>query len=293
MKRHITFPSTMKTSYCFLVLCLSALIAGLYLYPKAPQQLTLYDNNQQVYSSQCPALSPVKASYPQGEKTLNLPFTLLNWNIYKQQREQWQKQLQEWIKNSDIVTLQEVKDSPTFNQFNNTNGLFYLQNYAFKYKDDIYGVNTLSQYRSHFICGTRVFEPWIRVPKTGLASIYPINNSTKPLLVINFHGVNFTFTAKPLIQQIQPYLELIATHKGPVIFAGDFNTWSQSRLNDVDNLLRHAGLTEVAFANDRRTTRFTRPLDHLYFRGLKVINAESLATDASDHTPQLVTFAKY
>ena len=103
--------------------------------------------------------------------------------------------------------------------------------------------------------------------------------------------MTFTFTAQPLIKQIQPYLKLIKAHKGPVIFSGDFNTWSGSRLKSIEDSLLQSGFSEALFDNDQRMTVFGRPLDHLYFRGLKVIKAESLATEASDHSPQLVTFA--
>ena len=294
MKPHITFSykRLFLKPYLYLSLfLLAALLTALGFYPESAQYLTVTGNNQQVYLSSCPKLSPVEPPDQQGEKQLSVPFTLFNWNIYKQQKEQWQEELQQWTATADLLTLQEVKYSPEFSNFSKVNKLFSFQNYAFKYQSFVYGVNTLSKYHSSFVCGTRYTEPWIRVAKTALASIYPIANSSSSLLVINLHGVNFTFTAQPLIKQIQPFLKLINAHKGPVIFSGDFNTWSSSRLEAVEDSLQQAGFSEALFDNDQRITLFGKPLDHLYFRGLKVIKTESLATEASDHTPQLVTFA--
>jgi endonuclease/exonuclease/phosphatase (EEP) superfamily protein YafD len=293
MKRNITFPITrlrIKPKWWLCGIFLSALLTLLYVYPESPQSLTVFDQNQHLYLNSCPQLAPTIENERHKQKHLPLPFSLLNWNIYKQQKKQWRNKLQQWTDKADLLTLQEVKYSPQFRKFSTDNNLLYLQNYAFKYNAFSYGVNSLSKYHSSFVCGTRNAEPWIRVPKTGLASIYPIANHPDSLLVVNLHGINFTFTPQPLIEQLQPYLQLIKKHGGPVIFSGDINTWSKQRLKAVENVLLDAGLKEARFSNDQRMTIFGMPLDHIYFRGLKVIKAESIATRASDHSPQLLTF---
>ncbi|MFT6986862.1 MAG: endonuclease/exonuclease/phosphatase (EEP) superfamily protein YafD [Psychromonas sp.] len=294
MKPHITFPKIrlrVRPYLALFILLPVIFIVALRFFPEPAKNLTVFDNNQQLYLQRCPNLSPV--TYLAKEKTTGLPspFTLLNWNIYKQRKPQWQEKLQEWAKDADLLTLQEVKYSPELTYFSETNNFYYLQNYAFKYRDYIYGVNTLSKQPALAVCGTRDSEPWIRVPKTALASSYALANSTDLLLLINLHGINFTFTAEPLSKQLQPYLELIKTHSGPIIFSGDFNSWSGQRLAAIEAPLLKSGFNEVLFAKDQRMTIFNRPLDHIYFRGLKVIKAESIATTASDHTPQRVTFA--
>lgn len=293
MKRHITFPNTrlrIKPKWWLGGIFLSALLTLLYIYPQSPPSLTVFDQSQHLYLNSCPKFAPTIENGRQKQKRLPLPFVLLNWNIYKQQKKQWREKLQQWTDKADLLTLQEVKYSPQFRKFSKDNNLLYLQNYAFKYNAFSYGVNTLSKYNSRFVCGTRDAEPWIRVPKTGLASIYPIANHPDSLLVVNLHGVNFTFTPQPLIKQLQPYLQLIKSHSGPVIFSGDINTWSKQRLAAVDNALLDTGLKEVIFSDDHRMAIFGIPMDHVYFRGLRVVKAESIATRASDHSPQLLTF---
>jgi len=292
MKPHITFPKRrLRAIYCWLLPLLPLIfIAALLFFPEPAENLTVFDDNQQFYLQPCPTLSPVKNRAKEKSQGLPSPFTLLNWNIYKQQRPQWREKLQEWTAGADLLTLQEVKYSPELTHFSEVNGFSHLQNYAFKYQDIIYGVNTLSKQPASSVCGTRDNEPWIRVPKTALASSYTFANSSDPLLLINLHGINFTLSSDPLSRQLQPYLELIKTHSGPIIFSGDFNSWSAQRLAAVAPLFE-AGFSEVLFDTDQRVTIFGRPLDHIYFRGLKVQKAQSIATKSSDHSPQRVTFA--
>ncbi|WP_022942986.1 endonuclease/exonuclease/phosphatase family protein [Psychromonas hadalis] len=291
MKSQLTFPSIngiLKSIWVGFILLMITTSLAVAFYPKSPEHLTLLTQNQQTYQANCPTLSAIKNST---HATLTSPFTLLNWNIYKQQKKNWQNSLKAWAKNADFITLQEAKLSPELISFSKKNNLFYLQNYAFKHNNSIFGVNTLSKITPFLVCGSAYSEPWILVPKTGLASYYAIKNSEDSLLIINLHGVNFTFSERPLIKQLKPYLALIKTHQGPIIFSGDFNTWSEIRLIAVEQSLIKAGFSEALFDDDQRLHIFGLPLDHIYFRGLKVIKAESLTTDASDHSPQVVMFA--
>ncbi|MFT6348404.1 MAG: endonuclease/exonuclease/phosphatase (EEP) superfamily protein YafD [Psychromonas sp.] len=288
MKRNLTLLSTKMILAVYLP-TLIILIGVVATFPKSAQHLTVSDNNEQLYLQSCPELAAVKP--PSGlAKKLELPFTLLNWNIFKQQNKNWQKALQKWSKKSDLLTLQEIKYSPAFINFSEINSWLYFQNYAFQYQNVVYGVNTLSKVAPSYVCGTRFSEPWTMIPKTGLATIYPLNNLPDSLLLINIHGVNFTFTTGPLVDQIQPYLTLIKSHAGPVIFSGDFNTWSARRLEQVANILQQEGFQEALMEYDQRTTVFGKPLDHIYYRGLRVVDSASWATKTSDHNPQLVTF---
>ena len=78
-------------------------------------------------------------------------------------------------------------------------------------------------------------------------------------------------------------------HEGPVIFCGDLNTWSNRRQATLDALTGELGLTPIPFSPDHRTSRFGRPLDHLYVRGLTWRSAETVQVDTSDHNPLIVT----
>ncbi len=288
MKDNLTFIPAAAVIKLYLPVLL-VLLGIIVIFPRSPQYLTVFDNNEETYRQTCPALAAITSSAPP-QQSLPVPFTLLNWNIYKQKRQNWQEELQQLTRNADLLTLQEIKYSQEFRGFSRNNNLYYLQNNAFKYQGDLYGVNTLSKVSASYACGTRYSEPWAILPKTALATVYPIDKQEQSLLLINIHGVNFTFTAAPLKEQIQPYLSLIGSHSGPVIFSGDFNTWSSARLQEVEQTFQKAGFQEALFKRDQRTNIFGLPLDHIYYRGLQVIKSESWKTEASDHTPQRVTF---
>jgi endonuclease/exonuclease/phosphatase (EEP) superfamily protein YafD len=288
MKRNLTLLSPAMIVIVYLPIVI-ILIGVLTVFPRPAQYLSVFDNNEQIYLQTCPELAKVPSSSDSPAK-LPLPFTLLNWNTFKQQNSNWQAALQKWGQRSDLLTLQEVKYSPTFINFTQINSLFYFQNNAFEYQDLLYGVNTLSKVEASYVCGTRYSEPWLVIPKTGLATIYPLDKQNDSLLLINIHGVNFTFTATPLIEQMQPYLSLIKAHPGPVIFSGDFNTWSTPRLEQVVEILEQEGFQEASFTPDQRSRVFGKALDHIYYRGLQVVESETRATKTSDHNPLIVTF---
>lgn len=288
MKRNLTLLSAAMIVIVYLPAVI-ILIGVLTVFPRPAQYLTVFDHNERIYLQTCPELAKIPSSSDSPAK-LTLPFTLLNWNVFKQQNTNWQEALQKWGQKSDLLTLQEIKYSPELINFSQINSMFYFQNNAFKYQDVVYGVNTLSKVEASYVCGTRYSEPWLFIPKTGLATIYPLDKQSDSLLLINIHGVNFTFTATPLIEQIQPYLALIKGHAGPVIFSGDFNTWSTPRLEQVVQILQQEGFQEALFAQDHRSTIFGQALDHIYYRGLQVVESETWVTKTSDHNPLIVTF---
>lgn len=272
-----------------LILLLLTVAIVYYFYPKSPHEMTVIDQQQQSYFAVCPAL--INAHNKESKTTLNNTFTLLSWNIYKQQKTTWLTQLNKWAAQADFITLQEAKGEQALTNFNLAKHFTSLMNIAFTYQQENYGVNTLSHIKPQQVCGTRYKEPLSQIAKSGLASTYPIQDSLQTLLLINLHGVNFTLTATPLMEQLLPYLHLIMNHDGPIIMTGDFNTWSEARTKVVNQALTGMGLSEVVFKQDNRLHVFGRPLDHVFYRDLQVDKAQSIKTTASDHNPLLVTFS--
>ena len=87
------------------------------------------------------------------------------------------------------------------------------------------------------------------------------------------------------IDTIQALRALLDRHEGPVIVAGDLNTWSGSRQALVDTFMQEHGLGSVTFEPDLRTTAFGRALDHIYVRGLRASDARVIPVSCSDHNP--------
>jgi endonuclease/exonuclease/phosphatase (EEP) superfamily protein YafD len=53
----------------------------------------------------------------------------------------------------------------------------------------------------------------------------------------------------------------------------------------VRDVAKRLGLTEVRFANDRRSKFFGHELDHIYTRGLTVLASGTMLVGSSDHNP--------
>jgi endonuclease/exonuclease/phosphatase family metal-dependent hydrolase len=108
------------------------------------------------------------------------------------------------------------------------------------------------------------------------------------LLVINIHGINFTFGVDELEKQFLQARAVIDAHDGPVLFSGDFNTWRGQRTKVLDEMLAELGLTALEYDVDHRKRFLGEALDHIYVRGLYSEHATTLDSKASDHNPMAV-----
>jgi endonuclease/exonuclease/phosphatase (EEP) superfamily protein YafD len=146
-------------------------------------------------------------------------------------------------------------------------------------------------------------EFFITTPKVSLITEYPLPNGST-LLAVNVHLMNFESWEPFMLRAQLRDLELImAQHEGPIIMAGDFNTWSEVRLALVDDLARRLQLEEVTgFPHGRKTGDLDStllhwvfgihpelPLDRVYSRGFEAASVQVLPNDSSDHRPVLAT----
>lgn len=131
-----------------------------------------------------------------------------------------------------------------------------------------------------------VREPVAMTPKTILISEYAIARSPETLLVANVHAINFREQAA-FQSHIDQLVQKVRAHKGPMIVAGDFNTWDSSRQNYLLKSLGALGLSEVPLSR----TGFLI-LDHVFTRELDAHETEShFDVTTSDHYPITVEIA--
>jgi endonuclease/exonuclease/phosphatase (EEP) superfamily protein YafD len=168
------------------------------------------------------------------------------------------------------------------------------------------GVLTLSQVapmRSE-VMPTRWREFFFATPKVALATEYLMPNGAR-LLAVNVHCLNFErWGTLKLRSQLTALKALMAKHTGPILLAGDFNTWNWRRLQLVTALAQELQLIEVREfsgsikTGDRRSAVLnwllgidrTLPLDRVYYRGLVPLSATVLPFTSSDHRALQVTF---
>lgn len=143
---------------------------------------------------------------------------------------------------------------------------------------------------------SRFTEPILRTPKPMLACEYPLRAGGS-LLVLNIHSLNFRLGLGMYRDQLESLLACIGTHQGPVILAGDFNTWSRRRLEYLLARTEAAGLGRVDFKENKTAVGWglNLVLDHVFFstKNLRVRpgSAEQLGLiRTSDHFPFFVEF---
>lgn len=265
----------------------------IFTYPNDTPITVLNDESQTQYrlvsasnSASCIEISTLTPIDNQGQ------LRVLSWNIYKQNNAGWDMTLLDILQRTELSLLQEVSLSPSFINWLQQLDWFGQQASAFEVFDKSSGVFNLSKMLPKKVCAIFETEPWLQLPKSALFASYPLSSGDS-LWVVNIHAVNFTVGTEEFEQQLLELEQAVEQHTGPIVFAGDFNTWSEIRLSKVEQVMQTLGLVEVEFSPDDRT-KFAitgQPLDHIFYRGLSLKKAEVLTTSASDHQPLWVEFS--
>lgn len=213
------------------------------------------------------------------------------WNMHKGGDAQWDADFTRVSASADLLLLQEARLTPALRSRLDTRDYFWTLNAPLRYRGQDTGVLTAANSRSESWCSLQASEPWLRVPKAALVTRHALAGGGT-LLVANLHAINFAIGTSDFRAQLAALGERLAAHDGPMILAGDFNTWSRERQAVVTNLTRALDLAPVTFAADRRSRFFGEPVDHVYYRGLVAEPAEVLTVTASDHHALRVVFRR-
>ena len=221
----------------------------------------------------------------------------LIWNIKKSQVEGWEREFLDYSHDQDLVLIQEAYDSEYFkNVLSDFQGYRWDMGVSFLYRrygNTATGTMIGSKTRPSWVMVKHSVdrEPITETPKSMTFAKYPLSGTDKELLAINVHGINLT-TYSSFVRQMAQASEEIEKHSGPVLFAGDFNTRTNGRLNYLKSLAERLRLEEVKFkhAEYRMVWRFTdNYLDHAFVKGLRILNAEVLKDSlGSDHKPMVL-----
>ncbi|MEZ9633108.1 endonuclease/exonuclease/phosphatase family protein [Vibrio cyclitrophicus] len=275
-----------KKTIIVIAVLITLVVASFHLIFVIPQKPNLVTSS---YSTSNDTYSCYQNSLP---KSIDVSdgLSLIVWNIYKQNRNNWQNELNQLTEGSDLVLLQEARMTKELSQWVTSGQWGSTRVNAFEVFEQSAGVLSLATHLPIEACAYTHEEPWLQLPKSALWSRYQLSNGEE-LAVINIHAVNFTFGTEDYKAQLKSLTDNLQKYRGPVIFAGDFNSWSEARFTVLKEALEKVGLTEVVFDPDNRTQFMTGlVLDHVFYRGLEVEKAKAPITDASDHNPMRVTF---
>lgn len=212
---------------------------------------------------------------------------LVNWNIQRGGDAEWLDDLETIQGEPELIVLQEAPD-PSNSWGTGAADQHHSFSPGYRTRRSLTGVMTVSTAEPLTQCNFKNVEPWIRSPKATVVTEYGLTDSNQTLLVVNIHVVNFTFGIHDFREQIEQALSVLAGHRGPILVSGDFNTWHRRRSSILKKMTADLDLKVVDFDEDHRKRFFGQPLDHVYVRGLDVLEATTSLVDSSDHNPMSV-----
>lgn len=233
-----------------------------------------------------PLDNEIMSSFGSAHQTeFNNNLSILVWNVYKAREKTFYSDLKKISQGKDLILIQEmIEDQPTVNTFLNLGPYLYDHATSFFMKDEIRtGVmnGSLAQALSILPLQSKGREPFSKSPKMSLISEFKIKNSSETLLVANIHGVNFE-GVDGLLEQVQQVAQHFVGHRGPILFAGDFNSKDQQRVDLISQELSGYGMTRVSLRGESDNTI----QDQVFARGMSFSQAEfDLNVAGSDHPP--------
>lgn len=220
---------------------------------------------------------------------------ILTWNMYKGKNSSWESDFLALTRDMDIALLQEAyldhkmsrvfRDHPSMRLEMATS--FILANRGYIPTGTAIGSDVKMSDIGYRISGPR--EPVINTPKAVAYAKFPIAGSDKELLTLTIHAVNFVSSNK-LMEQLEDIAKIVKAHNGPVVWAGDFNTWSKKKLRRMRELMQRLGMIEVPFGPGGMEV-FGNIIDYVFYRDLEVRDSYILPdVEGADHKPMIVEF---
>ena len=252
--------------------------------------LVLLLGTSQAIAVEIPNKENIIKIYNLKDESEGLPqeFRILTWNIYKGKKKFFSRDFKFLSEIHDILILQEAIDrDPVRSLVDSLEFFEFFMAIAWidESESEATGIMTASRYKSqrHRWYQSLNREPILKTPKMSLLNFYYLENSSEKLAVLNMHTLNFV-GQKKFESMFTKTIELLNGHQGPIVFAGDFNTWSSKRLSYMRKSLSLLNLKAVTFSPDKRTRFMGKPLDHIWVRGLEVLSSKVYSElNSSDH----------
>lgn len=227
------------------------------------------------------------------DERLHHSFSLLCWNVQKRtQKETFLTYLHELHQRYDIdmLMLQEAK-TDLYNKLD-LKAYSYVLAPNIQTKKALFGVLTAAKSHCHHHQSyvTHAKESLWATHKSVLYTQHLLPNEAI-LLAVNIHAINFmpNLWFKKELDQL---FESVKEHKGPLLIAGDFNSWNKKRITYLYDFAEKLDLSFVDFDDVHHVKSVMKyKLDHVLYRGLELVSAQAFDSGKlSDHNPLYVEF---
>jgi len=223
-------------------------------------------------------------------------FAMISWNVYKNNLKQsaFKPYLRSLlgVKKIDLMLFQEANFKSDKKCILSEFAIDAAANMEFGGK--FYGVLTASMTESQksqaFLSEAK--ESLVGTHKSLLLSHFVFKDRTT-LLVLNVHAINFRENNRYDVE-MDSFLEYVKGHDGPMIIAGDFNSWNKKRMKKITEMQEVLSLQTISFRDKNKIKSFMGyPLDYIFYRGLELIDSAVIdGKELSDHNPLFARFRK-
>jgi len=228
------------------------------------------------------------------DRHLKSLFSLLVWNVHKEnQRHDFIQTLQALTLKypSDFLLFQEVRHPKT------SDSIFKEYSYALasniETNKSVFGVTTAAKVAFEKIDTTLSKKRelgGLATHKSLLITEHRQDDGT-PIYIVNLHAINFV-SLKSFTLELKKVEKILQRYDGSLIIGGDFNNWSKRRSQVLESFQKGLGLQKAEIAAPHHVKAvFSKPIDHIFYRGVTLIKAEAIDTKkVSDHNPIYATF---
>lgn len=224
--------------------------------------------------------------------TTNTTYRFMTWNIYKGGKYGFYEDYSLLIDQMDFVATQEFllnQEQEEMITLKQNNHWGFAK--SFESGSGWTGVATISKWQptSSVPVMSPGTEPFAGTPKMSMISTYAIEDG-RVLMLVNMHCLNFNLSHGDFKDQVDDVIQRIQSHQGPLIFAGDFNTWASARLTYLLKKTESVGLKRLDLENGVGITGNT--LDHIFVREVNVSSSQVMDDfNTSDHLPLMMEFS--
>jgi len=228
-------------------------------------------------------------------RTIGQSFSLLCWNIHKENTYPlFHLKLHELLHTypSDFLLFQEYKMPK--HQPHELKTFSYAMAANIETRGHLYGLLTASHlgFDTIHTALTHQKEFMVITKKSTLVSTHSFSDG-KSLHLVNMHGINFV-SSRVFNKELEKMRLLLSSCSGAMIIGGDFNNWSKKRIKALNDFRKELSLEQADIEEGHHIKQvFSKPIDHIFYRGLKLIKAEAIDTKkVSDHNPIHATFER-
>ncbi len=234
-------------------------------------------------------------SYQHQEKAIGRTFSLLCWNIHKENMDpHFHPKLHKLLLGhpSDFLLFQEYKMPK--HQPHDLKAFSYAMAANIETRHHIYGLLTasMSSFDARKTALTHQKEFFISTRKSILLTSHTFSDG-EILHMVNMHGINFV-SSKVFSKELEKTEALLKEYSGALILSGDFNNWNKKRIKALEEFQETLSLQRAVIEEEHHIKQvFSKPIDHIFYRGLKLVHAKAIDTKkVSDHNPIYAIFEK-